>query len=372
MSQSHSVLLQELRSADDEVHWRAVQTRDGRFNGAFVYGVRATGIYCQPSCPSRRPRREQVAFFTSWAAAEQGGFRACRRCQPRRMTALDPHVELILRACRALEAGATEKALPLQALGAELGVSPHHLQRTFKSVTGVTPRRYAAALRLQRFKSCVKEGGDVAGALYEAGYGSSSRLYEEAPARLGMTPAAYRRGGRGMPISYAIVDSHLGRLLVAATERGVCAVSFGDDDNQLEAYLAAEYPAASIQRDEARLSELADVLLDHLKGARPHLDLPLDVQATAFQLRVWEELWRIPCGATRSYAEIAQAINRPTATRAVAGACASNRVALVTPCHRVVRQDGQPGGYRWGVARKEKLLAEERKRTAETSSDARE
>lgn len=352
-------ILRELRAIEKEVCWQAVGARDARFNGVFVYGVRSTGVYCKPSCPSRRPRREKVEFFHTFGEAEASGFRACLRCKPRDATAPDPRAELVLRVCRRIEE-CEGVAPPLEELGAELGVSPHHLQRTFKSLTGITPRQYAAALRLGLFKSKVKEGADVTAAMYDAGYGSSSRLYEKASEQLGMTPATYRRKGKGMKINYTIADSGLGRLLVAATERGVCSVQLGDGDDELEAALRAEYPAAEIARDETRLGDAVEGLLLHLEGSQPDVSLPLDLRATAFQLRVWEELRRIPYGSTRSYAEVAEAIGRPTATRAVARACATNPVALVTPCHRVVRAGGELGGYRWGVGRKQRLLERER------------
>ena len=352
-------ILRELRAMEREVYWQALEARDARFDGVFFYGVRSTGVYCKPSCPSRRPRREKVEFFHAREEAEGSGFRACLRCKPRDAAAPDPRAELVLHVCRRTEElGGV--APSLEELGAELGVSPSRLQRTFKSLTGITPRQYAAALRVKLFKSRVKEGGDVTAAMYDAGYGSSSRLYEKASERLGMTPATYRRKGKGMNIDYAIADSRLGRLLVAATERGVCSVQLGDADEELEAALRAEYPAANVTRDETRLGDAVEGLLSHLEGSQPDLRLPLDLQATAFQLRVWEELRRIPYGSTRSYAEVAEAIGRPTAARAVARACATNPVALVTPCHRVVRSGGGAGGYRWGVARKERLLEQER------------
>lgn len=355
---------QELRTIEPDIYWKAVEAKDTRFNGIFVYAVRSTKIYCKPSCPSRRPRRAQVSFFTSWADAEAGGFRACLRCLPRESPIHDPLIEIALSVCRVIEAREGE-ALSLDELGAELNMNPHHLQRTFKSVTGITPHQYGAAHRLKQFKSKVAEGRGVTEAMYESGYGSSSRLYERASQQLGMTPATYRRGGKGMFINYTIADCPLGRLLVAATERGVCSVRFGERDDQLEEALAAEYPAASIRRDGAQLVDCVKALLRHLEGTPFSLDLPLDVHATAFQLRVWEELRKIPYGETRSYQEIADRLGQPTATRAVARACAANPVAVITPCHRVVRGDGSLSGYRWGAERKRALLERERRGASE-------
>jgi AraC family transcriptional regulator of adaptative response/methylated-DNA-[protein]-cysteine methyltransferase len=239
-------------------------------------------------------------------------------------------------------------------------LSPYHLQRVFKRIVGVSPREYREALRVGEFKSRVKKGESVTSALYEAGYGSSSRLYENAGGRLGMTPAAYRRGGRGAGINYTIAGCPLGRLLVAATEKGVCAVRLGDSDKELEAALRTEYSEAEIHRDDKSLGEWVGALVDHLQGKHPRLDLPLDVQATAFQLSVWKKLREIPYGSTRSYSEVARAIGRPSAVRAVARACATNPVALVIPCHRVVRENQSLGGYRWGIERKRALLERER------------
>lgn len=354
----------EMKQIEDETRWQAVDARDAKFDGVFFYGVRSTAIYCKPSCPARRPRREQVVFFASPESAESSGFRACLRCHPRRAPAPSPQVETVLRACRAIEAH-IEEAVSLKSLSAELGVNQTHLHRIFKHVMGVTPRQYAASIRLGQFKSGIKKGRKVTGAMYEAGYGSSSRLYERASQHLGMTPATYARGGAGMMIRFTIVSCHLGRMLVAATGRGICAISFGEDDNHLVNSLGSEYPNAEIRVDDEGLTLWVDQLLEHLKGSHPALDLPVDVQATAFQLRVWEELRKIPYGSTRTYSEIAEALGRPTATRAVARACATNPVALVTPCHRVIRTDGGASGYRWGIERKKSLLAHERKRAGQ-------
>lgn len=338
--------------------WRAVAARDTRSDGRFVYGVRSTGIYCRPSCPSRRPQRAQVQFFAVPEAAERNGFRPCRRCQPRNATR-SPQAELVARLCRYIEAH-LDGAVPLESLAAQAGIGPHHLQRTFRRVMGISPRQYADALRLRRLKKQLRKGDDVTTALYEAGYGSSSRLYERSDAQLGMTPATYRRGGRGMRIGYTIVNCPLGRLLVAATQRGVSAVYLGDSSRPLEAALREEYPRAEIYHDSNGMSHWLRALLRHLAGQQPQLDLPVDVQATAFQRRVWDALRAIPYGSTRSYSQIARSLGRPTATRAVARACATNPVSVVIPCHRVVREDGGLGGYRWGLNRKRALLEQER------------
>ncbi|MGH9684928.1 MAG: bifunctional DNA-binding transcriptional regulator/O6-methylguanine-DNA methyltransferase Ada [Candidatus Acidiferrales bacterium] len=352
-----------------EARWHAVQDRDRGADGAFVYAVRSTGIYCRPSCPSRKPRREQVVFFPLPEAAEQRGFRACLRCRPQRARLRDPKAEIAARICKEIEtkleasgdasAGSAEASLTLGALSASLQMSPYQLERTFRSVMGITPRQYADARRIRRLKSQLRKGDNVTTALYEAGFGSSSRLYERAPSHLGMTPATYRRGGAGMKIRYTIAGSPLGRLLVAATDRGISALYLGESEPQLEASLRKEYPRAEVRRDRSGLEAWVETILAHLKGHEPHLDLPTDVQATAFQRRVWEELRRIPYGTTKTYSEVARAIGKPSAIRAVARACATNPVSVVVPCHRVVREDGNLAGYRWGLDRKRALLAHE-------------
>jgi AraC family transcriptional regulator of adaptative response/methylated-DNA-[protein]-cysteine methyltransferase len=353
---------QEQRAMNEERYWQAVQTRDASADGMFIYAVRSTGIYCRPTCPSRRPNREQVMFFRLPEAAEQAGFRACQRCHPRDAAPHEPQLELIQQACRYI-AEHVECAPTLDEIGRAVGLSPYHLQRTFKRLMGITPRQYAEACRVGRFKARLKQGDDVTTAIYEAGYGSSSRIYGQAPARLGMTPATYRRGGLGAEIGYALADTRLGRLLVAATEHGVCFVSLGDDDAALEAALANEYPAAAIVRDDggAGLAGWVEAILGYLNGEEPHLELPLDIQATAFQWRVYEALRAIPRGGTRSYRAVAEALGQPTAARAVARACATNPVALVVPCHRVIGEDGGLRGYRWGVERKRALLDQEQR-----------
>jgi AraC family transcriptional regulator of adaptative response/methylated-DNA-[protein]-cysteine methyltransferase len=342
----------------DDQRWQAVAARDRQFDGRFVTAVRTTGVYCRPSCPARTPKRENVTFYASPAEAEAAGFRACKRCSPNEQAW---EADVAGRVCRYIEAH-SEDHPTLDELGAHVALSPHHLQRVFKRALGITPRQYAEAYRLEQFKTRLKAGGSVTQALYDAGYSSSSRLYERAPDQLGMTPAAYRKGGRGMRIHYTMTECPLGLLLVAATERGICAVCLGDAPDELEAELRADYPAADIARAEAGLGEWVQALLQYLDGQGPHLELPLDVQATAFQWRVWQELRRIPPGETRSYRQIAAAIGSPGAVRAVGNACASNRAALVIPCHRAVREDGGLGGYRWGLNRKATLLAQEQQR----------
>lgn len=328
--------------------WQAVLARDRRFDGAFVYAVRSTGIYCRPSCASRRPRRTQVTFFPIPEAAEREGYRACRRCHPAQITGSDPAVALVRDACRAIDAGTSLKT------------EPRRLARAFKRVLGITPRAYAEARRVARFKQELKRRKQVSPALYEAGYGSSSRVYERSDDQLGMTPAKYARGGAGVGIAYATVPTALGQLLVAATERGVCRVALGASAGALEEELLGEFPHARVVRDKSgKLHGWVTSILGYLDGKEPDLDLPLDIRATAFQRRVWKELQRIPFGTTQTYAEIARRIGAPGATRAVAQACAANPTALIIPCHRVVRSDGDLGGYRWGVERKRALLERE-------------
>jgi AraC family transcriptional regulator of adaptative response/methylated-DNA-[protein]-cysteine methyltransferase len=343
---------------DQEELWQAVLTKDAGRDGQFVFAVSSTGIYCRPSCPSRRPQRERVSFFQLPEQAEQAGFRACLRCHPRAGRATDPQIKMAQDVCRLIDESEGEP-VTLAALSEQLGVSSFHLQRTFKSIMGISPKDYAEAARVNRFKQNVRKGAAITSAIYDAGFGSSSRLYENAAAQLGMTPATYGKGGRGAVINYAIVDTPLGRLLVAATNKGVCSVMLGDTDAALKESLLREFPAAEIRLDEKPLQSSLRVIIDHLKNKRPHVDLPLDIRATAFQRQVWEQLRAIPYGETHSYSEVAKAIGQQKAVRAVARACATNPVALVIPCHRVIREDKSLGGYRWGLERKKKLLERE-------------
>ena len=352
--------------ASTDRYWQAVLAHDRSFDSSFVYAVRSTGIYCRPSCPSRRPRREQVIFYPRADAAENAGFRACRRCGTKPSGSDGAQAVLVGKALDALDA-ADETAPTLATLSTRLQMSPHQLARGFKRLTGVTPRDYTDARRLERLKTGLRNGGTVADAVYEAGYGSSRAVYEHAQSRLGMTPGAYRSGGAGMRIGYTIVGSPLGRLLIAATARGVCSICLGESDRKLEQALFAEYPKAEIHHDSAGLVPHVDALQKHLAGREHRLALPVDVQATTFQWRVWRALRDIPYGETRSYSEIARAIGKPRAVRAVARACATNPVAVVIPCHRVVRQDGNLGGYRWGLGRKRALLEQEKQTGAKVA-----
>lgn len=348
---------------NEAIAWESVLRRDASADDRFLYGVKTTGIYCRPSCPSRMPKRDNVAFFSSAKAAERAGFRACQRCRPNRAKTSDSAVQ---RARDYIDKHITdfsEERITLELLGTAAGVSPYHLQRKFKELLGLTPAEYVRVRKSERLKGELKRGETVSRATFGAGYGSSSRVYSDADARLGMTPATYRRGGAGAQINYLTVKTSLGTLLVAATDRGVCAVTLGDNAKYLEAALEAEYPAAARTRVTTPSSQLA-AWVEEIVGAvdaeraRPHV--PLDVQPSVFQWKVWRELQKIPFGETRTYTEIAEAIGSPRAARAVASACASNPVSVVIPCHRVVRRGGGLGGYRWGIERKRGLVEKER------------
>jgi len=342
-----------MSSGNQDSRWQAVMARDASRDGVFVFAVTSTGVYCRPSCPSRRPRRERVRFFSQPDEAERAGFRACLRCRPRDANSRAKTVESI---CRFLREH-TDEPVTLAALGERFGMNPFHLQRVFKSVLGVSPREFVDAIRMKSFKSQLRSGRSVTDAIYEAGFGSSSRLYERSGPQLGMTPATYQHGGKGMFIRYSTLDSPVGRMLLAATDRGVCAISFGDSDGGLLEGLRREFPGATVRRGDVVLRRWVRALLERLHGERPLPQLPLDVRATAFQRRVWEHLQSIPYGTTKSYGEVARAIGRTEGARAVARACASNPVAVAIPCHRVVRGTGDLGGYRWGTERKKALLA---------------
>lgn len=355
-----AVLHEQVKTLPDsqDEFWNAVLSKDRRFDSRFVFAVSSTGIYCRASCPSRRPRRENVSFFALPAAAESAGFRPCLRCRPGDVRTTDPQVEMVQQVCRMIEANDGEP-ITLEVLSDKVGVSSFHLQRTFKNIMGMSPSEYAQTRRMNHFKQSVQAGEKITNAIYDAGFGSSSRLYELASSQLGMTPATYGKGGRGAVIRYAIGDSPLGRLLVAATNKGVCSVRLGDSDDALTTELRQEFNAAEILLDESSLRSALAAVVDHLNDKTPRIDLPLDIRATAFQRQVWEQLQKIPVGETYSYAQVAKDIGQEKAVRAVARACATNPVALVIPCHRVIREDKGLGGYRWGLDRKKKLLERE-------------
>ena len=337
--------------------WDAMMARDRTFDGQFFFGVVTTGVYCRPSCPSRHPLRRNVRFFELPAEAEQAGLRPCLRCRP-----LSDPSPAIADLCRFIQQHCDER-LDLATLADRAGLSRFHLQRTFKAAVGVTPKQYLEAHRMGKLKTALRQAKDVTTAVYEAGFGSSSRVYERADSRLGMTPKQYRQGGGGMTITYAAADSPVGLVMLAATDRGLCFVQFGDTGEQLLDTLRREFPAATLEpaaHPAPAFRQWMAALSAHLAGTNPALDLPLDIQATAFQTRVWDYLRSIPYGKVQSYGEVAAGIGRPSAVRAVARACAGNPVALAIPCHRVIRGTGALGGYRWGVERKQALLDRER------------
>jgi AraC family transcriptional regulator of adaptative response/methylated-DNA-[protein]-cysteine methyltransferase len=346
-------------SLNDDQRWQAVAARDAALDGKFVFAVASTGVYCQPSCAARRPRRENVTFYSRPEQAEKAGFRACLRCRPRSASG-NPQAHLAKEVCRYIEQHLDE-TITLERLGKVFGQSPFHLQRRFKAALGITPRAYTDSCRLRQLKRNLQSGDNVTRAMYDAGYGSSSRLYEKAASQLGMTPDKYRRGAIAAAIRYACADSRLGRMLIAATERGICSIQFGKSDGELIEGLKREFPFASRKQDDGGLQRWIEAVLSKMTGRELNAELPLDIRATAFQRRVWTFLQSIPFGATQSYGDVAKAIGQPNASRAVARACATNPVAIAIPCHRVVREDGNISGYRWGVERKKTLLEMEQR-----------
>lgn len=349
---------------DESRYWRAVEERDGSLAGKFVYGVMTTGVFCRPGCGSRRPLRKNVRFYATAAEAAADGLRPCLRCKPLEAHG-DPLREQFLGVCRYIRQHLDERdALKLAALSARSGMSPFHFQRTFKAVVGVTPRQYAEGLRMETLKEHLREGQTVTDAIYGAGYGASSRAYEGAATRLGMTPKQYRAGGENVEISWATAETPLGLVMMGATDRGLCFLEFGESEAELLESLAQEYPAAQrvamAKPHPAEFAAWMQGLASYLEGERALGRMPLALHGTAFQLKVWRYLQTIPAGSVQSYAEVAEAIGQPTAARAVANACAANCIAVVIPCHRVIRGDGGLGGYRWGLERKRALLDAER------------
>jgi AraC family transcriptional regulator of adaptative response/methylated-DNA-[protein]-cysteine methyltransferase len=347
-------MMDAITLGDDAARWRAVQARDRAADGLFVYAVETTGIYCRPVCPSRRPRLENVRYFADAAGAEVAGYRPCRRCRP---DEADPQAVLIARTCRTMEAA--ETAPPAAELAAAAGLSVSRFHHLFRERTGVTPRAYFAAVRDRRAKAALTGGAPVTDALYDAGFGSSGRFYEAAPGMLGMTPGRFRAGGAGETIRFALGECSLGAVLVAATARGLCAIELGDNPDALLAGFQERFSRADLMGGDPAFDAWVAQIVGFLDDPATGLGLPLDIRGTAFQRRVWEALRRIPAGETVTYAQLADRLGAPSAVRAVAGACAANRLAVAIPCHRVVRTGGGMAGYRWGIVRKRRLLERE-------------
>ncbi|HXM98694.1 MAG TPA: bifunctional DNA-binding transcriptional regulator/O6-methylguanine-DNA methyltransferase Ada [Candidatus Dormibacteraeota bacterium] len=335
--------------------WRASLARDTKADGAFVLAVKTTHIYCRPSCPARRPLRRNVEFYPTREEAEKRGFRPCRRCRPNEIS----RDAIIFNRVTQVLISNTDEQPRLGPLARELGVTVGTIRRVFQRVAGITAAEFGKALRIKRFKQLLRAGKGISEALYETGYGSPSRVYERSNAQLGMTPAIYRKGGLGMKMEYTMANCALGKVLVAATDRGVSAIYLGDEENALISELKSEYPKADIAQAHDGRRDWVKEIVERIAGKAPRAEVPTDLQATAFQRRVWQELQRIPQGKTRTYSQVARAIGQPKAIRAVARACATNPVSIVVPCHRVIREDGNLAGYRWGLSRKEKLLQHE-------------
>jgi AraC family transcriptional regulator, regulatory protein of adaptative response / methylated-DNA-[protein]-cysteine methyltransferase len=343
------------RFRTDDQRWAAFTARDVSAEGAFVVCVRTTGIYCRPGCPARTPRRENVVFHATCEAAERAGFRECKRCRPKSASLAARQADLIAKACRVIEHA--DNVPSLSGLAKSAGLSPSRFHRVFKSVTGVTPRAYATALRAGRAGRSLRSSRTVTDAIYESGFGSNGRFYEAS--RLGMTPTQLRSGGRGLTIRYATGKCWLGLVLVAATDRGICAIMFGDKAEPLVHDLKGRFPHAELIAGDREFRETVAAVAAYVRQPSRGLNLPLDIIGTAFQQQVWELLRKIPAGATTTYTEIAKQLGKPAAVRAVASACAANPISVAIPCHRVVRTDGSLAGYYWGIERKRKLLDRE-------------
>ncbi|MGQ4659475.1 bifunctional DNA-binding transcriptional regulator/O6-methylguanine-DNA methyltransferase Ada [Lysobacter sp. F6437] len=346
-----------ITATEIDPRWASIVARDVEADGRFYYSVKTTGVYCRPSCGARRARPENVAFHASIADAERAGFRPCKRCKPDQPSLHDTHAATVADACRFIEA--SEQAPALEALARRAGLSPYHFHRVFKAITGVTPKAYATAHRSQRVRAELARSNSVTDAIFDAGYNSNARFYEKAGDVLGMAPNRYRRGGMDARIVFAIGQCALGAILVARSDRGICAISLGDDPDALARELQDRFPNAELVGGDAEFERLVATIVGFVEAPQLGLDLPLDVRGTAFQQRVWQALRTIPAGSTASYSEIAQRIGSPTSVRAVAAACAANTLAVAIPCHRVVRNDGALSGYRWGVERKRTLLDRE-------------
>lgn len=352
----------------NDPRWAVIVARNPGSDGAFYYSVSTTGVYCRPSCPSRLPRPENVAFYATRAEAERAGFRPCQRCKPDQPSLPEQYAAVVTEACRTIEAAEDEPSL--EGLASLAGMSKYHFHRIFKQVTGLTPREYWSAHRDQRVREEIAGGGTVTEAIFEAGYNANSRFYEKSNAVLGMTPTQYRAGGKNMNIRFAVGECSLGSILVAQSERGLCAILLGDDPEVLVHDLQDRFPNANLIGGDADYEHLVARVVGFVEAPGVGLDLPLDVRGTAFQQRVWQALREIPAGETASYTEIARRIGAPKAVRAVAQACAANALAVAIPCHRVVRTDGGLSGYRWGIDRKRALLEKEARQTAAAQARA--
>lgn len=355
-------MTQDTTYKSDEARWRAVMDRDEKANGSFYFAVLTTGVYCLPSCKARPPRRENVSFYETPGEAEKAGYRPCKRCKPTSPPLAERHAQMVAAACRRIDEAEEEPSLTMLADSA--GMTGPYFNKIFKKVTGITPKQYAAARRAQKVTDALEDKAGVTEAIYSAGYGASSRFYEGAEARLGMKPSTYRARGKGMEIRYAVGESWLGPVLVAATEKGICSILFADDAAELVPDLANRFSAATLEPAEPGSDFEAWLVkaLAFIEKPKYGHDLPLDIQGTAFQEQVWRALQKIPSGETASYTDVAKAIGKPKAVRAVAGACAANPIAMAIPCHRVLRSDGDLSGYRWGKERKQQILSAEKGR----------
>jgi AraC family transcriptional regulator of adaptative response/methylated-DNA-[protein]-cysteine methyltransferase len=347
----------DANNSTEDRYWKALVDRDAGFDGQFFYAVKSTGVYCRPGCKSRQPRRENVLFFETAQAAENAGYRPCKRCSPAGKHPDHERSAAIIEACAIIDQA--DQPPGLQDLAQAVGLSPYYFQRLFKRIVGISPKDYFEEKRAGRMRANLQNGQPISEAIYDSGFGSNSRLYSQAGDILGMAPSVYRKGGDGLRLRFSVVTTHLGWVLVAASERGICAIDFGESPAALEETLARRFPAATITKDDVDFASWVRKVTAFLESPRTGLDLPLDIQGTAFQRRVWQALKSIPFGSTTSYAEIAVKIGKPKAVRAVAQACAANKIAVAIPCHRVVRSNGDLGGYRWGRERKRKILAME-------------
>ena len=343
--------------ATDQARWQALVQRDSEADGLFFYGVLTTLVYCRPNCSSRRPNYENVRFFDTREQAEEAGFRACKKCRPHIGAKSDRRDDIIVKACRIIDNA--EDHVPLKDLAAQLGLSAFYFQRLFKHSMSITPKQYAMQKRLKKVQARLKDGTSVTDAVFEAGFSSISRFYEISDRNLGMTPSQYRSGAAGIQINVTVAKFSLGWVLIGATGKGICAIELGDSPADLKARLRESFPNAVIRESGSRLDRWVKQVLSFLENPRQGINLPLDIRGTAFQRQVWHALRDIPVGSTASYSDIAEKIGKPTAARAVARACAANKIAVAVPCHRVVKKDGDLGGYRWGVEKKRMVLEKE-------------